>query len=186
MNAGYRRAALALSALSKADRTWMLAKLSSEERASLAGLLGDLERQGIKVPPSELEALLQDEPRDNAEAPAPDPPLMPLQHLALMNADQVLRALWREPDWLVAIVCGVTQWRWLPDFLGMLEESRARRVQQYMRSQAVDNTAACEALVAAVVERIARGDNEDPFETGYQPKRRKRQSTLARLTSWLL
>ena len=103
MNAGHRRAALALSALAKVDRAWILANLSSEDRVSLAGLLGELRRQGLKVPPSELTAFLQDSPPTDEKASSVKPRLMPLQRLASMRADQVLRVLWCEPDWLVAI-----------------------------------------------------------------------------------
>jgi len=187
MNAGHRRAALALSALGKADRTWILQKLSREERLPLTGLLTDLQRQGIKVPASEMEALLHSAPRSDDSGPTTNAALRPLQRLALMRGDQVFRVLWREPDWLVAVVCGIANWRWLPEFLRMLQDQRASQVQQYMRSQVVDNTAACEALVAAVVERVRRGDGEDAFELAYRPLNgRKRPSTLARLTSWLL
>src|SRR5690242_8923999 len=169
MNAGHRRAALALSALSKADRNWILQSLSKEERLPLAGLLSDLKRQGIKVPASELEGLLRSAPRTDDQGASLNRPLVPLQRLELMRADQVFRVLWREPDWLVAVICGIAKWRWLPDFLRMLQDQRASQVQQYMRSQVVDNTAACEALVAAVVERIARGDGEDGVELAYRP-----------------
>lgn len=187
MNEGYRRAALALSALGKADRAWILENLASDERLPLAGLLTDLQRQGIKVPASELEALLQSKPRSDEEGAGTNRPLMPLPRLALMGADQVFRVLWREPDWLVAVICGIAKWRWLPEFLRMLQDQRASQVQQHMRGQVVDNTAACGALVAAVVERITRGDGEDAFELAYRPlKGRKRQSTFARLSSWLL
>jgi hypothetical protein len=186
MNAGHRRAALALSALARRDRAWLLKNLSSEDRVSLGALLGDLDRQGIKVPPSELTALLQEQTGDQPVPEKAPPRLMPLQRLAAMSATQVLQVLWCEPDWLIALVCGITRWQWLPEFLQMLEAARASQVQQYMRSQVVDNPAACEALVAAVVLRIDRVETDEGFAAEFRPAQRKRQSTFARLTSWLL
>lgn len=186
MNAGYRRAALTLSALSKADRAWILRKLSSRERVPLASLLSELKRRGIRVPASELETILRSDSRSDDEGASVVRSLTSRQRLAQMGADEVFWVLSREPDWLVAIVCGMAKWLWLPDFLRMLEDERASRVQQYIRSQLVENTAVCEALVAAIVERIVSSDGEASSTLARQPfKRRKRQSTLARLTSWL-
>jgi hypothetical protein len=187
VNPGYRRAALALSALSRADRAWILENLSSEERAPLAALLADLEKQGIKVPASELGSFLESNVPSDAETARPMIPLTSKQRLAQMSAAQVFRVLAREPDWLVAIVCGIAKWRWLREFLSMLEDQRASRVQQYIRSQVIDNAAVCEALVTAVVERSTRADGEEAFELEADLfKRRQRQSTLSRFTSWLL
>jgi hypothetical protein len=187
VNPGYRRAALALSALSKADRVWILKNLSSDERIPLAALLSELERRGIKVPASELQTILESESPPDDEGVGPEQPQTPRERLAQVGADEVFRALSREPDWLVAIVCGMAKWLWLPDFMRMLEDQRASRVQQYIRSQLVENAAVCEALVAAIVERIARNDVADSFRVAPPPlQRRVPQSTLARLTSWLL
>jgi hypothetical protein len=187
MNAGYRRAALALSALSKADRSWILKNLSREERVPLAHLLEDLKRQRIKVPESELEALLESNSPGDDKGPAASAPLTPRQRLAEMSATQVFRVFAQEPDWLVAIICASAKWPWLPEFLRMLEDQRASRVQQYIRSQVVHNIAVCEALVTAVVQRSSRSDGEEAFELPQRRfNRRGRQPTLARLTNWLL
>jgi hypothetical protein len=187
VNAGYRRAALALSALGKADRAWILEKLSSAERVPLTTLLSELERRGIKVPASELETIVSSESRIGDEDPGPVRPLTSRQWLAQVGAEEVFHVLSREPDWLIAIVCGMAKWLWLPAFMHMLGDQRASRVQQYVRSQLVENSAVCEALVTAIVERIARHDGAEPFERARRPfQHRKQKSTLGRLTGWLL
>ena len=113
MNAGYRRAALALSALNKDDRAWILENLSSDERIPLATLLTDLERQGIKVPVSEVATLLQKDPGTDEQEPVPVVAITPRERLAEMPVREVFRVLSHEPDWLVGMICGMAKWRWL-------------------------------------------------------------------------
>ena len=71
---GARRAALALHALGKVDRDWLLQRLGPEQRASMTALLNELRSLGIP-PDGEIVRRVLDEqavPVDKAQAPEDD------------------------------------------------------------------------------------------------------------------
>ena len=55
---GERRAALALHALARADREWLLGQLGAEHGQRLAALLTELDGLGARFDPADIEALL--------------------------------------------------------------------------------------------------------------------------------
>ncbi len=55
---GERRAALALHALGRADREWLLGQLGAEQGQRLAALLTELDGLGARFDPADIEALL--------------------------------------------------------------------------------------------------------------------------------
>lgn len=63
-----RQAALALHSVDRADREWVLGQLGTQERATLLGLIDELEELGIQPDPSYRPAVLggqQEVPRDS-------------------------------------------------------------------------------------------------------------------------
>lgn len=158
MTPGFRRAALALSGLSKADRKWILHQLSSDERMPLLGLLRELDRQGIQMSPGEVDALLT--PANERAAAIASDKRSAREQLAQMNAGQVTRLLSHEPDWLIAVICDISKWPWIEEFLRALPQDRVGRIHHHIRNQIVYNPAVCDALVASIVDRVKRGDVE--------------------------
>jgi hypothetical protein len=73
MSAAQRRAALTMHALQPRDQRWVLQRLPAQQRAVVAGLLGELRELGI---PSD-RGLLQSVLETSAAAPAPAVPAEP-------------------------------------------------------------------------------------------------------------
>lgn len=92
MDAGMRKAALALAAMHPADRRWMLGKLPGGARAALEGLI-DEARQHTSLDADLLRAVLADEPVHLAkELPPPDVLIVVLDRLSVVWAARILCA----------------------------------------------------------------------------------------------
>lgn len=72
--------------------------------------------------------------RRAASAPAAAARLTPRQRLVSAQAREIHALLAAEPDWMVAVVCGLHRWPWLPEFLRLLGHDRAERVMALARA----------------------------------------------------
>lgn len=193
MSEGIKRAALALSALDKGDRDWILENLDQAERDRLEGALAEVDEIGAQVSERDMTALFENTAMPNpAQTPANGSPIDGRQRVIQAEAADMLRVLGAEPDWMVAAVCGMWQWRWLPDFLPMLGIDRAERVGRYMRTQPDHSPAVLDALTEVLDKRLALGEGSPMFDLRAERPaqvlrtRGRLAASFSRLTSWLL
>ncbi|SDF64141.1 hypothetical protein SAMN05428966_11870 [Massilia sp. PDC64] len=121
---GHRQAAVALHALTEADRALVLAELPEDDRQILRGYLAELDELGFAT--TEAAELLPRAAHAHADA------------LADARAADVHLLLQGEPAALVAQVLSIAPWRWRNDYLAL--QSGARREQ--MRAAAPDGPVA--------------------------------------------
>lgn len=203
MSDGIKRAALALSALGPDDREWILHNLDQAERDRLESALAGIDNLGAGTQTRPVAPLFEAHMQaDGAQAPAAPAPAAPAsaappalngrQRLIHADAGDVMGVLGAEPDWMVAAVCGMWQWHWLPDLLRMLGEDRAQRVERYMRTQPDHSGAVLDALTEVLGKRLEQGASGGlfaaPEERPVQVMRPRGRlaSSFSRLTSWLL
>jgi hypothetical protein len=103
MSAGARRAALALHAMSAADRAWALDALDERERTAIEPLLGELEALGLESDPGLFETALDDAARSASPARVDTPSGRP-PALADADAADIAFALTDEPARAIALV----------------------------------------------------------------------------------
>lgn len=191
MSDALKRAALALSALGAEDREWILQNLDQSERDRLESVLTEVEGPGPHADGQPMAKPFEDH-MVQPPAPSAAPISNGRQRLIQADALDVMRVLGDEPDWMVAAVCGMWQWRWLPDLLLMLGEDRAQRVQRYMRTQPDHSNAVLDALTETLGKRLALGTEDGMFVAPddkpvqvLRPRGRL-SASFSRLTSWLL
>jgi hypothetical protein len=156
-----RRAALLLHALPAADREWLLAELPDGARATLRGLVAELEELGI---PSD-HALVQevvDGSRATGGAATSAPPAAParpdgrLDALCAAAPTLVSHALRDEPAGLVATLLRVHDFPWREAVLARLDPVRRRDVEERLGAEraAAPAPALRERLLAIFAERL--------------------------------
>lgn len=182
MSDGITRAALALSALEKSDRDWILDQLDQVERDRLEQALREIDAVGKRIRPRPV--------MPNADV-APKR-LDSRQRVVDANSQDMLRVLAPEPDWMVAAICGMYQWCWLPEFTELLGEQRAERVNRHLRTQPDHGAALREALLKIVSQRLMRTSSETYFDFDLDlpeqtpPSRSRLSASLARVANWLM
>jgi hypothetical protein len=149
---GERKAALALSSLVEADRTWMLERLQEPQRARLVALLDELGTMRVSFDRELLKQLGEPEKPQQAEKPLQPP----MEAHALETADPrpLLDVLEREPDWLVALVLRARAWPWRGALLERLDTERARRVARVPPDAPALRPKAVAALLDALEAKV--------------------------------
>jgi hypothetical protein len=112
---GYRQAAAALHDMNGDDRAWLLGELDDGARATLEGLMRELDELGF--------AAATGPDRDVAGGPAAPAP-GPRERVALASAQDVAAVLEREPVLLVAQLLNAHDWPWTEPFLTALPAPR--------------------------------------------------------------
>jgi hypothetical protein len=120
--AGYRRAAVALHALSEEDRHWMLAELPAADKATLAQYLEELKGLGFTT-----EAAVQHDSLFGKVAKAV--PNQPSDFVRDATALEMLSVLEGEPSSLIAQLMAIRNWRWREGFLRLCSPIRQDRIR---------------------------------------------------------
>jgi hypothetical protein len=106
----YKRAALCLHGLHETDRSWLLARLSDDQRSQLGTMLQELEKLGIPKERSWVPEVPVAENRASShQAPLP---LSPIRQLDQAEPSVVKRMLQDEPAPFVAAFLGLHDWSW--------------------------------------------------------------------------
>ena len=186
---GYRRAAMTLRALGAADREWLLSQLLPEERGRIATLIEELDKLD---PDAEMQAL-SDLVRDDVPEPAPPSPELlspsgPVAVVAQAQPEMMARVLANEPDWLVARVCAIARWPWLPAFIAQLDSVRATRIAALMREAPPAKRTVERALMVAMETRLQGDAHRNGFDGLLKAEQLREAGTRglrSRLARWL-
>lgn len=108
MSEGYRKAALYLHGLSKADRQWFLGSLPQENKTALETLLEELAELGIPKKSMDLQLLPKSRPIDNKAMTDT------IQALNATSADTIFALMQGEPPVLTAVLLNCYDWVWEP------------------------------------------------------------------------
>lgn len=108
---GHRKAALALHAVSPADRVLVLAELPEDDRRVLHGFLGELDALGFE------SGIVKD-------ALAPQPDSGPCEVIGAASVTTMASVLESEPAALVAALLRIAAWPWADPFLASLPPAR--------------------------------------------------------------
>lgn len=171
--AGLRHAALALHAMGRADRDWMLSQLGPDERVALRALLDELMQLGVPQDGRLLEAARSglsaspaprhDGPAGNASALAEMDREALIARVAALTPERVVAVLREEPVVFASHLMRIHPWPWKAAAMSGLGHAHARRIGDAML--AIDNTSALgeqrEASIMRALCRRAAGFAQD-------------------------
>ncbi|HEX8611918.1 MAG TPA: hypothetical protein VF800_11580 [Telluria sp.] len=162
---GYRRAAVALHALTRKDRAFILEALPGSDQTALLACLAELDELGFARDPASLEEVL------GSAAPAPaGAGLGPTERLARATSAQMFALLDDEPSVLVAQVLGVQRWVWGEPCLALFGAARQDKIRAALAAP-VAAPARAAFLVTALAARLdqaapASGPSGSGFGSG--------------------
>lgn len=149
-----RRAALALHALERADREWLLDRLEPVQRRSVEGMLVELDE--LRIPPD--RQLLQ----RALAAPRPAAPgATARSRLDALSVERVHALLRDEPAGLVARLLAAHRWSWTEALIQCFDAPMRRRLGEAAREAAPD--AGSGELEQWLVEDLARRGSDPAF-----------------------
>ena len=157
-----RRAALLLHALAAGDRESLLAELPELQRATLRGLLAELDMLGIPADRNLLEEVIAAPVAASAQGSRTtqdDSQPMPAPLRALRDAAiaDLVEAVRDEPAGLVAHLLSLADWTWREPLLGRLGAARRRQIEECLSARtAPPPPAVADALVTALTGRLQR------------------------------
>lgn len=159
MSAGYQKAARVLRELDSADREWLLAQFTAEERARLEVVMAAVGA------PKTLDAATSDAKTGNDVSREVLPAVSKLATAEATTIEQLLRD---EPDWIVALVLTHTAWPWLPKYLGRRPAAELDRIQELARQlEPIVKQPARNAIVAACAGRLDATSPREPTMTPF-------------------
>lgn len=144
------RAALALHALSGADRGWVLQSLTPQERGTLEPLLQELAQLGVPREAGLFDEVFMPAPVGAATAARRTGPLDELDAPAIDALAGMLRL---EPPRLTAMLLAARHWPWRRRLLDRLGDELAAQVER-MGAATLTAPALQEALVAEILGRL--------------------------------
>jgi hypothetical protein len=147
-----RQAALLLHALSEADRTWVMAALSEQERMELTVLLQELQDLNLPADPSWLAQWLPPMPTTEtglaqvqSESSGASDSALSASHsysqLMALQPNQVselARLLSAEPIQITLRLLRIQPWPWREKLLGQMSASAQMRLRQSLRELTAD------------------------------------------------
>jgi hypothetical protein len=117
-----RQAALAIHALSPADRAWLIDRLTARQREALEPLLRELLELGIPA-----DTALVDEALRASAAPGSGEQTLH-QQVAALSPAQLGVLLRDEPAPFVACLLAMHAWPWAQDYIDGLDTARRRKL----------------------------------------------------------
>jgi len=185
MSDGYRRAALALHGLARADRRWLLAQLDPGQRSRLDGLLAELTRLGARFDADDLAALTGETgSADGSPAASPSEPAQPrpvADALASAPLPALTALLADEPDGVLAALLVDASEAGRERLREAAGDERCRRAAALRREAASLGEASRAALRTALLDRLAAavpggaGDAVPVDASAVAPARRARR-----------
>lgn len=166
---GYRQAAVTLHGMHADDRAWLLGELDQGQRATLEGLIGELDELGF---PAQLDLVARD--IGDQAAPAQGP----REQLARAPVDDVAAALEREPVRLVAQLLNAYDWPWADSLLASLPAPRRSAVRA-----ALEDVSAAPARDRFVIEQLAARLARQAPQAGAGPA--QGTSIVERMRRWI-
>lgn len=141
MSPAHEHAARRLAALTRDERDWVLARLSSDDALRI--------RELLEPGPAPVEA----------EPPPPPAPVeaesTPERVLEQAAADDVAKLLLGEPDWFIALVLGKRRWPWDRELLAALHPARVDELSVLVwRAGEGAKPRACEAAIGMLAARL--------------------------------
>lgn len=153
--ADVRRAALALHAMSAADRDWMLGRLPAASRDALRGHLRELQALGVPRDSSLLGVIDVERSAEGAASDSNSNAALAAR-VAALTAERVAEALRGEPASLGASLLAIHEWPWRQAVLQHLGASQARQIHEYGLTAKLRSAPARDAmLMRALIERAA-------------------------------
>lgn len=153
---GFRRAALAMSALSKRDRKWMLGRLPADQRRHIEPLLQELDQLGLVPQPEMLEQLRAEDAMRGAEQLCGEDKglLAAVRALEAAPAPRVEAVLADESAPVVAALLARYRWGWAHEVLSSMTAERRQAVVACMSRTRLMRDRTWRALVLALAGEL--------------------------------
>lgn len=149
-----RRVALALHAMTAADRAWMLARLPAEARGQLHEWLDELVSLGVPREPSLLDTVRDGLPPAGARADSVHAAM--IRRVDSLSPELLADILRHEPVPLVVALLGISDWTWRQPVMQLLGASHARRIAEAaMTAPMARGRARDAALLQVLLDRAA-------------------------------
>ncbi|CAJ0822596.1 hypothetical protein [Ralstonia flaminis] len=130
---GLRHTALALHAMTAADRVWMLGQLPEHACVQLLALLDELAVLGLPRDRALLAAttMVTATSATHAPKPATDPTQGQLMaQVAALSPDAMVEVLRQEPPIFAVTLMAISAWPWRAEVMQRLGPARARRIAE--------------------------------------------------------
>jgi len=160
---GLRHTALALHAMTAADRAWMLDQLPEHTRAQLLALLDELVTLGLPKDRTLLASTIVAASSASAPRPAADPLQAQLiSQVAALSPDAVVKVLRREPAAFAAALMAISAWPWRAEVMQRIGATQARRIAEVsMTYTALPGKARDVAMLEATLAGVTLAQPED-------------------------
>lgn len=158
---GLRHTALALHAMTAADRAWMLSQLPAHTRADLIALLNELDELGLPKDRTLLSSSVTGMPSTSTLKAAMDSSQAQLiARVAALSPEAVASVLERESAVFGATLMAISTWPWRDQVMQRIGAARARRIAEASMTYAVRpgearDVAMLEATLACSVIELA-------------------------------
>lgn len=135
---GLRHTALALYAMTAADRAWMLRQLPEHVRTDLDALLNELVELGLPKDRTLLSSSVAGAQSTSTLKSATDSSQAQLiAQVAALSPEVVARVLRREPAVFGATLMAISAWPWRVQVMQRIGATRARRIAEVSMTYAV-------------------------------------------------
>lgn len=158
MTDGYRKAALSLYGLGKADQKWLLSRLPESERNQVKNMLHQLQAMGV---PQDHDLLDDIRRQTNGKTRTLNTTHAGIQKsinvIDSAPVEAVIAILDQELDWVIAILLEVHDWTWTQAFLVTLDEDhRAAVCQAAKQASTFVSDKLRHALIAGLAETLSQ------------------------------